>query len=116
MNPTNPPYPPVYNLWADEKTDSDGELNTAQKTYLTPYSVGPIIPGYEASGFTPSLRQSVARITVADNTLQHLRADASRSGDYTIQPRYTQSLYPGSDLNKSDHIGESSHADDRTND
>ena len=116
VSPTNPPYPPVYNLWADGKTDSDNELNSDQKTYKVPYSVGPIIPGYEASGFTPSLRQSVARITVADNTLQHLRADASRLGDYTVQPRYTQSLYPGSDLNKSDHSGESSHADDRTND
>ena len=116
VSPTNPPYPPVYNLWADDKTDSDGELTTAQKTYQVPYSVGPIIPGYEASGFTPSLRQSVARITVSDNTLQHLRGDASRSGDYTVQPRYTQSLYPGDDLNKSDHSGESSHTDNRTND
>jgi len=107
--PDNPPYPPAYHFLND--TVVDNTISTETKDYRLPISVGPIIPGTEASGFTNSLKQTVARITVADNTLQHLRADASRRGDFTVQPRYTQSLYPGTNLNKSDHSGESSHTD-----
>ena len=95
---TNPPYAPVY-------------FFATNGVYTTSTSSGPNIPGSEASGFADSLKQTVARISISDNTLQHLRADAHRNGDFTIQPRYTQSLYPGTNLNKSDHSGESSHAD-----
>jgi len=93
----NPPYAPAYFF--------------ATSNYVAPSSAGPKIPGTEASGFVNSLKQTVARISTSDNTLQHLRADANRRGDFTVQPRYTQALYPGTNLNKSNHSGESSHAD-----
>jgi len=94
----NPPYAPAY-------------FFASGGAYTSSSSSGPNIPGTEASGFTNSLKQTVARISISNNTLQHLRADANRRGDFTIQPRYTQSLYPGTNLNKSDHSGESSHSD-----
>lgn len=97
--PDNPPYPPAYLF-----STSD---------YAAPASVGPVIPGSEVSGFSNSLKQTVARITVASNTLQHFRGDSSRNGDYSVQPRYTQSLYPGSSQNTSTHTGESSHSDNK---
>ena len=92
-----------------------GSVTNGTLTFGAPYtatsSAGPKIPGTEASGFANSLKQTVARISISNNTLQHLRADANRRGDFTVQPRYTQSLYPGTNLNKSDHSGESSHTD-----
>ena len=94
----NPPYAPAY-------------FFASAGAYTATSSSGPNIPGTEASSFTNSLKQTVARISISDNTLQHLRADANRRGDFTVQPRYTQSLYPGTNLNKSDHSGESSHTD-----
>ena len=94
----NPPYAPAY-------------FFASAGAYTATSSAGPKIPGTEASDFTNSLKQTVARISISDNTLQHLRADANRRGDFTVQPRYTQSLYPGTNLNKSDHSGESSHTD-----
>tara|TARA_R100000008_G_C3585981_1_gene172320 strand:- start:986 stop:4357 length:3372 start_codon:yes stop_codon:yes gene_type:complete len=95
---TNPPYAPVY-------------FFATNGVYTASTSSGPNIPGTEASGFANSLKQTVARISVSDNTLQHLRSDAHRKDDFTIQPRYTQALHPGTNLNKSDHSGESSHSD-----
>ena len=99
--PTNAPYPPSYFF--------------TSSSYTVPSSVGPRLPGSESSSFSNSLKQSVARIIVANNTLQHLRGDAARSGDFSIQPRYTQSIYPGDDLNKSDHSSESSRNDNEVN-
>ena len=99
--PTNAPYPPSYFF--------------TSSSYTVPSSVGPRLPGSESSSFSNSLKQSVARIIVANNTLQHLRGDAARSDDFSIQPRYTQSIYPGDDLNKSDHSNESSRDDNEVN-
>tara|TARA_R100000152_G_C6781983_1_gene217864 strand:- start:5266 stop:9051 length:3786 start_codon:yes stop_codon:yes gene_type:complete len=99
--PDNPPYPPAYFF--------------TSSSYTTPSSFGPRIPGSESSSFSNSLKQSVARIIVANNTLQHLRGDAARNGDFSIQPRYTQSIYPGDDLNKSDHSGEENRSDNEVN-
>lgn len=98
----NPPYAPAY-------------FFTAGGSYQAPSSTGPKIPGTEANGFVNSLKQTVGRITITNNTLQHLRADANRLGDFTVQPRYSQSLYPGTNLNKSTHSGESSHTDNEVN-
>ena len=62
-------------------------------------------------------------MVVTNNTLQHLRADASRRqsvteeretfvrNDYSVQPRYTQSLYAGDKLNTSDHDNEGDRTD-----
>jgi hypothetical protein len=117
-NPTNPPYPPVYHFLADGWTDDSGASpvipsNNALKNYLTPVSVGPKIAGYESTSFSNAITQTVARLVVADNTLQHLRSDNLRQGDYSVPPRYSQSLKSGTNLNKSDHSGESSHSDNR---
>ena len=108
--PSNPPYAPVY-------------LFTLGTSTSNPVSKGPKIPGSEASSFTTKSTQAVARMVVTNNTLQHLRADASRRqsvteerntfirNDYTVQPRYTQSLYAGDKLNTSDHSNEGDRTD-----
>ena len=82
-----------------------------------------MIPGSEVTGFSNSLRQTVARIITTSNTLQHFRGDASRRQsvktdrgevfreDFSVQPRYTQSVYPGDKQNTSSHSGESDHTD-----
>ena len=77
--------------------------------------MGPRIPGSESSSFSNTLKQTIARVIVSNNTLQHMRGDASRSGDFSVQPRYTQAIYPGDDLNKSDHSGESNRTDNEVN-
>ena len=109
-SPTNAPYPPVYLF--------DEQVKTA-----VPVSFGPKIPGYESSSFTNSLKQPVARMIVSTNTLQHYRGDASRkqsvkdddkifiSSNFSIQPRFTQSLYPGDNQNTSTHTSETNRSD-----
>tara|TARA_R100001509_G_scaffold158855_1_gene124576 strand:+ start:968 stop:16339 length:15372 start_codon:yes stop_codon:yes gene_type:complete len=108
--PNKPPYAPVYLF----------DLSTSTSA---PSSVGPKIPGSEASDFTTQSTQPVARMIVTNNTLQHLRADASRQQsvvdgrdtflrkNFTVQPRYTQSLYAGDKLNTSDHASEGDRTD-----
>ena len=98
---TNAPYPPSYFF--------------TSSSYTVPSSVGPRIPGSESSSFTNSLKQTIARIIVSNNTLEHMRGDAIRGDDFSVQPRFTQSIYPGPDLNKSDHSGESSRDDNEVN-
>jgi hypothetical protein len=98
---TNAPYPPAYFFTSSSHT--------------VPSSVGPRIPGSESSSFSNTLKQTIARVIVSNNTLQHMRGDASRSGDFSVQPRYTQAIYPGDDLNKSDHSGESNRTDNEVN-
>ena len=109
--PTNAPYAPVYLF--------DETSSTA-----APVSFGPKLPGFEAATFNLSLKQPVARMIVSSNTLQHYRGDASRkqsvtndddeiftSNNYSIQPRFTQLLYPGSKQNTSDHASETNRTD-----
>ena len=108
--PNNPPYAPVY-LFNLSSSTSD------------PVSNGPKIPGSEASDFTTTATQAVARLIVTNNTLQHFRGDASRRQsvrrgadkfirlDYSVQPRYTQSLYAGDKLNTSNHSSEGDRTD-----
>jgi len=108
--PSNPPYAPVYLF----------DLTTSTSD---PTSNGPQIPGSEASDFTTLATQPVARMIVTNNTLQHFRGDAARRQsvnegqdtfvrlDYTVQPRYTQSLYAGDKLNTSNHSSEGDRTD-----
>ena len=108
--PTNAPYAPVYLF--------DEGSSTAE-----PVSFGPKLPGFESPSFSLSLKQPVARMIVSSNTLQHYRGDASRkqsvkdaddvffSTNYTIQPRFTQLLYPGDKQNTTNHASESNRAD-----
>ena len=108
-SPTNPPYAPVYLF---DLSDT-----------AAPASVGPKIPGSEASDFTTVSTQPVARMIVTSNTLQHFRGDASRRQsvndgtdafirlDYNVQPRYTQQLYAGDTLNTSTHTNEGDRTD-----
>ena len=66
--PSNPPYAPVYLF----------KISGAGSSTSAPSSVGPKILVSEASDFTTQSTQPVARMIVTNNTLQHLRADASR--------------------------------------
>jgi len=111
--PSNPPYAPVYLF----------KISGAGSSTSAPSSTGPRIPGSESSTFTTSSTQPVARMVVTNNTLQHLRADASRlqsvvkdndtfiRKNYTVQPRYTQSLYAGDKLNTTSHLNEGDRSD-----
>ena len=105
-SPTNPPYAPVY--FVDPAV-----------SLTAPVSVGPFIPGAQSAGFSLSLRQTVARLIVSANTLQHYRSDAPRRQatltedddvvvrpDYSVQPRHSQTTHPGTKFNTGDHSGE----------
>jgi hypothetical protein len=105
-SPDNPPYAPVYFI-------------DPASTITKPLSVGPLIPGAQAGGFLQSLRQTVARIIVSANTLQHYRSDAPRRQsvlaeddsvvvrpDFSVQPRHSQTTHPGTKFNTDDHSGE----------
>jgi len=104
-SPTNPPYAPVY--YVDPAV-----------SLTVPESVGPFIPGAQASAFSQSLRQTVARLIVSANTLGHYRSDAPRRQavgddndvvvrpDYSVQPRHSQTTHPGTKFNTDDHSGE----------
>jgi len=108
-SPTNPPYAPVYLF---DLSDT-----------AAPASVGPKIPGSEASDSTNAATQTVESMIVTSNTLQHFRGEASRSQsvkdgadafirfDYNVQPRYTQQLYAGDALNTSTHTNEGDRTD-----
>ena len=109
-SPTNAPYPPVY-------------LFKEATSTAAPVSFGPKIPGFESSSFGNTLKQPVARMIVSTNTLQHYRGDASRkqsvkegesifiSNNFSIQPRFTQLLYPGANQNTSTHTSETNRSD-----
>lgn len=109
-SPSNAPYPPVYLF--------DESSSTA-----APVSFGPKLPGSKSSSFTLTLKQAVSRMIVSTNTLQHYRGDASRKQsvnnsnesfirhNFSVQPRFTQMLYPGSDQNTANHASESNRTD-----
>ena len=92
VNPTSPPYAPSYTV------------NSASPGVAT--SSGPLIPGADVTGFTGALDQTVGRILITENTLQHFRSDAPRRRavreddteytrpDFNVQPRHSQTLHP----------------------
>ena len=108
---TNPPYAPAYYM---DISASD----------TVPMSQGPKIIGTAASGFDSSLLDNeITRVVMSENTLQHYRADAARRRthqegeskeermDYTVQPRFSQSLHPKGhkgdvSYNSNDHSGD----------
>jgi hypothetical protein len=110
---TNPPYAPAYYM---DISASD----------TVPMSQGPKIIGTAASGFDSSLLDNeITRVVMSENTLQHYRADAARRRthqegeskeermDYTVQPRFSQSLHPKGhkgdvSYNSNDHSGDAS--------
>lgn len=106
MRTTNPdsnaPYQPVYLV------DSSHEA--------VPTSKGPKLPGTEVAGFDKTtLKSSVTRLVITENTLQHFRSDAPRrtgvSKDYTVKPRFSQSLHGKGhkedvEFSTSDHSGD----------
>ena len=77
---SNAPYAPVY--WP----------NTSN--FALTSSKGPSIPGSSMSGFTSTLKGTVARVTITENTMLQYRSDVHRNGDFSIKPRYSQSLHP----------------------
>ena len=109
----NPPYVPVYRV--------------APAVSLTdPVGTGPKLLGSGMADFsTTTIGTTVSRMVISENTLQHHRADASRRRtaieddeieyrlDYSIEPRFSQSLHPKGhkgdvDYNASDHSGDGS--------
>jgi hypothetical protein len=110
---TNPPYAPAYYM---DISASD----------TVPMSQGPKIIGTGESNFDSSLLDNeITRVVMSENTLQHYRADAARRRthqegeskeermDYTVQPRFSQSLHPKGhkgdvDYNSNDHSGDAS--------
>jgi hypothetical protein len=85
-------------------------------------SHGPKIPGASVYSST-NLKSHIARLVISENSLQHYRSDAPRrqaqsddededsitiQPNYTVEPRYSQSLHPKgeggtTDFNTSDH-------------
>ena len=106
MRATNPntsaPYQPVYLIESSSDT--------------LPTSKGPKLPGTEVTGFDKTtLKSSVTRLVISENTLQHYRSDAPRrtgqGKDYTVKPRFSQSLHGKGhkedvSFNTSDHSGD----------
>ena len=110
---TNPPYTPAYYM---DISASD----------TVPMSKGPSIKGTGVTGFdTASIDNEVTRVIISENTLQHYRSDAPRRRtsidsegkilrkDYTVEPRFSQSLHPKGDkgdvdFNTTDHSGDGS--------
>jgi hypothetical protein len=108
---TNPPYIPAYYM---DISASD----------TVPMSKGPKIIGTGDSGFDSSkIDNEVTRVIISENTLQHYRSDASRRRtsvenddavvrkDYSVQPRFSQSLHPKGhkgdvSYNSTDHSGD----------
>ena len=108
VGPTDAPYSPVYYV------DPTASI-------VAPSSDGPKIPGADATGFdNTSIRQTVGRMVMSENTLEHFRSDAPRRRvesdddkesrpDYAVEPRYSQSLHPkGEDATTSFNSGDHS--------
>jgi hypothetical protein len=81
-----------------------------------PTAKGPKLPGTEATGFDKdSLKSTVTRLLISENTLQHYRSDAPRNTgaakDFSVKPRFSQSLHSKGHkedvtYNTSDHSGD----------
>ena len=99
---TSAPYQPVYLVESSSDT--------------LPTSKGPKLLGTEVTGFDKTtLKSSVTRLVISENTLQHFRSDAARrtgqGKDYTVKPRFSQSLHGKGhkedvSFNTSDHTGD----------
>ena len=106
---TNGPYLPVFVM------DPTGN-------FTTPDSYGPKLLGAGVSGFSNSLSDTVSRVVMSENTLQHHRSDAPRrraekevdentKSDFSVKPRYSQSLHSKGhkgdvSFNVTDHSGD----------
>ena len=109
---TNGPYVPVFYMSSSSTT--------------TPTSKGPNILGTEKTTFDKTtITSPVTRMVMSENTLQHYRADAARRKqieesdeivrrlDFSIKPRFSQSLHPKGHkgdvtFNVSNHSGDAS--------
>ena len=99
---TDAPYQPVYVMESSSDT--------------VPVSKGPKLPGAGMTTFDKTtLKTTVTRLLISENTLQHYRSDAPRrtgSGkDYSVKPRFSQSLHSKGHkadvtYNTSDHSGD----------
>ena len=109
---TNGPYVPVVYMSSSSST--------------VPTSKGPKILGTETTGFDKTtITSPVTRMVMSENTLQHYRSDAARRRqaleddqtvrrlDFSIKPRFSQSLHPKGhkgdvSFNVSNHSGDAS--------
>ena len=106
MRTTNPnanaPYQPVYLMESSSAT--------------VPVAKGPKLLGTEVANYDKtSLKSSVTRLIISENTLQHYRSDAPRRNingkDFSVKPRFSQSLHSKGhkedvNFNTSTHIGD----------
>ncbi|MHA2219138.1 MAG: hypothetical protein ACXACY_24740, partial [Candidatus Hodarchaeales archaeon] len=99
---SNGPYMPIFYM-----TNTNDLVPTNDQV---PSAMGPNLKG---SNFVDSnsLVDSVVRLLPTQNTLQHHSSDAPRDGDFTIKPRFSQSLHPKGDkgdvtYGTSDHTGD----------
>ena len=88
----NGPYLPIFVM------DPTGALTI-------PASHGPKLLGASVTGFSNSLSDTVSRVVMSENTLQHHRSDAPRrrveqetddeatKSDFSVKPRFSQSLH-----------------------
>ena len=98
----NAPYQPVYLMESSSDT--------------VPVSKGPKLPGAGMTTFDKdTLKTTVTRLIITENTLQHYRSDAPRrtgtGKDYSVKPRFSQSLHSKGHkkdvtYNTSDHSGD----------
>ena len=94
---TNGPYYPVVLFNND--------------SFASTISTGPTLPTSQGSTFTTDVTQSVTRLVTTENTLQHHRSDSVRNGDFSVKPRFSQSLHPKGhkgdvDFSTDDHSGD----------
>ena len=98
----NAPYQPVFLMESSSDT--------------VPVSKGPKLPGAGMTTFDKdTLKTTVTRLIITENTLQHYRSDAPRrtgtGKDYSVKPRFSQSLHSKGHkkdvtYNTSDHSGD----------
>ena len=94
---TNGPYTPIFHMLS-----SDDQV---------PSAMGPNLKGSNFVSSPPSLTDLVVRLLPTQNTLQHHASDAPRNDDFSIKPRFSQSLHPKGDkgdvtYGTSDHTGD----------
>jgi len=99
---TNAPYQPVYLIESSSAT--------------VPVAKGPKLLGTEVANYDKtSLKSSVTRLIISENTLQHYRSDAPRRNingkDFSVKPRFSQSLHSKGhnedvNFNTSNHVGD----------
>jgi len=117
---TNPPYAPITSHIEIDGIDTELGHHFQYLDYTAIEYTNPL-----DNTKIPSLKNDINTVIISENTLQHYRADASRRRtevedgtnitrkDYTVEPRFSQSLHPKGhkndvSFNIGDHTGDGS--------